>query len=44
MNGLYGLALLLLAGAAIEKFYHHPTYGNGLKAFLAAAQAGAFFA
>jgi hypothetical protein len=44
MNGLYGLGLLGLAGLAIEKFYHHPTYGNGLKAFMAALQAGEFFA
>jgi hypothetical protein len=44
VNPLYGLALVVIAGGAIEKFYHHPTYGNGLKAFVAAFQAGEFFA
>ncbi|HVB52677.1 MAG TPA: hypothetical protein VNF24_00580 [Candidatus Acidoferrales bacterium] len=44
MKPLYGLVLVVVAGAAIEKFYHHPTYGNGLSAFMAAFQAGEFFA
>lgn len=44
MTRWHGLGLVALAGLAIEKFYHHPTYGNGLKAFIAAFQAGEFFA
>ena len=38
-----GLIALVSAGAAIEKFYKHPTYGTGLAAFLAALSAGEAF-
>ena len=31
---------ILVAGAAIEAFYKHPTLGNGLQAFLAAVNLG----
>lgn len=35
-----------IAGAvvAVERFYVHPTYGNGLRALVAAVQAGELFA
>ncbi len=38
--------LVGIAGAvvAVERFYFHPTYGNGLRALAAAAQAGELFA
>jgi hypothetical protein len=38
--------LLGIAGAAVavERFYVHPTYGNGLRALAAAVQAGELFA
>jgi hypothetical protein len=38
------LGILALAVAAIETFYVHPTYGNGLRAMVAAIQAGELFA
>jgi hypothetical protein len=38
--------IVVLAGllVAVERFYHHPTYGNGLRAALSALQAGELFA
>jgi hypothetical protein len=38
--------LVGIAGAvvAVERFYVHPTYGNGLRALVAAVQAGELFA
>jgi hypothetical protein len=38
--------LLVFAGAvvAVERFYSHPTYGNGIRALMAAIQAGELFA
>jgi hypothetical protein len=37
-----GILLLLGLLIAIERFYQHPTYGNGLRAAVAAMQAGEF--
>jgi hypothetical protein len=34
------ICALVLAAVYIEKFYEHPTLGNGLRAFLAAASLG----
>jgi hypothetical protein len=36
--------ILALAVVAAETFYVHPTYGNGVRALLAAIRAGEFFA
>jgi hypothetical protein len=38
--------LVGIAGAvvAVERYYVHPTYGNGLRALAAAVQAGELFA
>lgn len=36
---LGAIALVLTAGWAIENFYEHPTYGNGLQAFAAVTRA-----
>jgi len=41
---LYAILALLVAAVMIEKFYKHPTFGNGLQAAFAAAQAGELFA
>lgn len=38
------IGALVFAVVAIETFYVHPTYGNGVRALLAAIQAGEFFA
>jgi hypothetical protein len=32
-------ASVLIAIVMIERYYHHPTYGNGMRAALAAAKA-----
>ncbi len=37
-------ALILGAVIAVERFYVHPTFGTGMRALLAAIQAGEFFA
>jgi hypothetical protein len=39
-------AIVVLTGllVAVERFYYHPTYGNGLRAAFSALQAGEFFA
>jgi hypothetical protein len=35
--------VVVTAGVAIEKYYEHPTLGNGLQAFLAAISLGRLF-
>lgn len=42
-NALVAFAASLGALIMIEKFYHHPTYGNGLRALYAAAKAALAF-
>lgn len=39
-------AIVVLVGVvvAVERFYVHPTFGNGLRAMLSAIQAGELFA
>jgi hypothetical protein len=41
---LYAAGIILLAAAALEQLYEHPSYGRGLKALVAVVQAGALFA
>ena len=42
-NVLTVVLALLGAFMALEKWYHHPTYGNGAFALIAALQAGELF-
>jgi hypothetical protein len=35
--------VVVIAGGTIEKFYEHPTLGNGMQAFLAAISLGKLF-
>jgi hypothetical protein len=44
MKGLGVLLAFASAVVAVERFYSHPTYGNGIRAFIAAIQAGELFA
>jgi hypothetical protein len=39
---LAGVVAFVAAAAYIENFYKHPTFGNGLRAFFAAASAAKF--
>ena len=36
-------SVIVTAGVAIEKYYQHPTLGNGLQALLAAISLGKLF-
>ncbi len=40
-HALYIAGLILLAAAAVEQFYAHPSYGTGLRALVAVARASA---
>ena len=43
-KNLVAVVTILGVVLAVERFYTHPTYGNGLRALLAAIPASRFFA
>jgi len=44
MKRLFAFATVIGAIVAVDRFYVHPTYGNGIRALVAAIQAGELFA
>jgi hypothetical protein len=44
MKALLAVVAVVGAVVAVENFYVHPTYGNGIRALAAAVQAGELFA
>ncbi len=44
MKRLFAVATVVGAIVAVERLYVHPTYGNGVRALVAAIQAGELFA